>query len=746
MIIAAILLIMIALPFIFPQTIIEKTKGLINTSINGKLDFKKIKLSLFNNFPNLTVTIYDFSLMGSAPFEKDTLVSGKEISMGVDILSAFGKSTKINGIYLEGARLNILRGKDGTSNYNIFKNDTTAVVKEKTVEQGGAAFDLTIIRMKESNFRFYDSSLKLLIEADNVKYKGKGNFARQEFNLESSISIGDFSFVYDSVKYIDQKNVKARLNTDINTASLNFKLLKNKIKLQDISAAFLGDLTIYENGYDIDFNLKTEDCKLADLFSLIPAEYYDWFRNTTFDGSALLSVVFKGSARDSSSMAPDLDVRLDVKNGKISYKDAPFPLDKILLKGSLQIPGLNLEALELRVDTLDFSLKNSDNHAKMVFKGLSQPSIYSDINGSLDLDGLTKALGLKAFNLGGVLTYRATANGVIDITNKRIPAIDASVKISNGTASSAKYAYPVTELNTEINVTSETGSYSDLKILVEPFSFIFEGKPFTITAKLENLDNLQYDIASNGTLNLDNIYKILEIKDASIKGELLTNFKLIGNQADAKSGKYKNLNNSGTLQLKNFEYKSEAYKYPFIIPDATLTFDQDKAWLKNAALKYNRNNIILDGYAQDFMGYYFDGSDLMGRLSVRSPQLFLDDFTTLFNDTKPDNQTSAKATSAPAVEGVIQVPAHMNLSLIADVKSILYGTINATNFSGEVAIKDGTAELKKTMISLAGAKFSLDAAYKPVGNLTADFNLKVKADSFDIRRAYNENSYFQGIG
>jgi len=747
LLIASILLIIIALPMIFPQTIVEKAKGLINTSINGKLNFNKIKLSFLNNFPNLTVTIYDFTIMGSAPFELDTLVSGKEISLGVDILSVFGDSTKINSIYLDGVRLNILRGESGSTNYNIFKSDTTVVVKENETSEkpGGAAFDISIIKMKESNFRFYDSSLKLLIEGNNIRYKGKGNFAKAEFDLESDITIGILSFVYDGVKYIDQKNVTAKLSTNINTSSLKFKLLQNKIKFQDISAAFMGELSIYEDGYDIDFDLKTENSNFSDLLSLIPHEYDDWFKNTTFGGSAFLSVLFKGSARDSSAMSPDLDVRLEVKDGKIAYKDAPFPLEKILFKASLQIPGLNFEALELNVDTLDFSVKNGGNHANMQIKGFSEPNIFSNINGSLNLDYLTKSLGLTAFNLTGILDYKATANGVIDLTKKRIPIIDAYIKVSNGTASSSKYAYPVKDLNTEINITSKTGNYSDLKILIEPFSFIFEEKPFTITAKLENFDNLQYDIASNGILNLDNIYKILEIQDATIRGELLTNFKLVGNMEDARNGKYKNLNNSGTLELKNFEYQSGSYKYPLNIPDATLTFDKDKAWLKNAAFHYNRNNVLLNGYAQNFMGYYFDNTDLLGTLSITSDQMFLDDFTSIFEETTAKEPTTANATSAPLSEGVIEIPPHLNLSLSADIKGIEYGTIKASDFSGEVTIKDRSVELKNTKISLAGAKFRLDASYKPLGKESAEFNFKVKADSFDIRRAYNEIPIFKEL-
>ncbi len=737
LIISALLIMMFLLPVVFPRTISEKAKELVNKTITGKLDFRKVSLSFFEHFPNLTVSLYNFSLTGSAPFEKDTLAAGREFSLGVDIFSVFSKRMIVDAIYLDGVRLNIIRGKEGTSNYNIIKSEPgeDSLVDKSSAKQDGSKFDLNLIWLKECGLKFSDSSLNLTIEANNLKYKGKGAFADDVFNLVSNVNIEDFSLVYDGIAYLNQKNIKGRLKTGINTASLNIKLLENRINVQDIAALFFGEMTIYNDGYDIDFNLKTDKSSLADLFSLLPPDYTYWIKNTKFAGSAEISVGFKGSARDSSGMAPDLEVKLDVNKGKISYAVAPFPLEKIFLKGSLKLPGLDPEAMVLKVDTLGFSLNGDHNSAKLLYKGITLPFFEADLKGSADLGTLTESLGIKAFSLGGKLEYKATVNGILDLSKKSLPLIDAYLKISEGKVSSTDYPYPLQNINASVTVSAGNGSYSGLKIEVNPFSFNFEDKPFILTAKLEDFDNLKYDVKAQGDINLDNIYKIFGLENATIKGLLQANLKLAGNQADAKNGRYNKLDNSGTLALKNFVYKSDSYKYPFSIPEALLTFDKERAWLKNMTLIYNKNNLSLDGYAQNYMGYYFEGGDLLGRLSVISPQVDLDDFACMYDTT---------ATAEPS-EGVIQIPAHMNLTLNAGVRSILYDSIKAKDFSGEVAIKNGAAELRKTKITLAGAKFLFSAGYKPLGADMADFNFTVKADSFDIKKAYNEIPVFRKL-
>src|SRR3989339_193576 len=193
LIISVLLILMFLLPVVFPRTISEKAKELVNKTISGKLDFGKVGLSFFEHFPNLTVSIYNFSLTGSAPFEKDTLASGRELSLGVDIFSVFGKRMIVDAIYLDGVRLNIIRGKDGTSNYNIIKSEpeVDSIVNKSSYKQEDSKFDLNLIWLKECGLRFSDSSLNLSIEANNLKYKGKGTFADDVFNLESNVNIED---------------------------------------------------------------------------------------------------------------------------------------------------------------------------------------------------------------------------------------------------------------------------------------------------------------------------------------------------------------------------------------------------------------------------------------------------------------------------------------------------------------------------------------------------------------------------
>ena len=72
--IVSVLLILFLLPYIMPGTISRKIKSSVNRSIDGKIEFSKARLSFFNHFPSLTLTLYDFSSTGSAPFQNERLL------------------------------------------------------------------------------------------------------------------------------------------------------------------------------------------------------------------------------------------------------------------------------------------------------------------------------------------------------------------------------------------------------------------------------------------------------------------------------------------------------------------------------------------------------------------------------------------------------------------------------------------------------------------------------------------------
>ena len=167
--IVSLLLLMFLLPMLFPQTVTEKIKQWAAGSVNSKLAFSGTHLSFFKKFPSLTLTLDDFVLNGSQPFQNDTLVSAKEISLAIDLSSVFKSKINVNKIYLNQALINIQVDSAGKANYNVYKS--SAQKQTDKADTASASLGIEQILVEKSHLVYNDRSLPMQIAARNFNYK-----------------------------------------------------------------------------------------------------------------------------------------------------------------------------------------------------------------------------------------------------------------------------------------------------------------------------------------------------------------------------------------------------------------------------------------------------------------------------------------------------------------------------------------------------------------------------------------------
>src|SRR5512147_2168612 len=115
------------IPVLFKKQITELVKKEINKSLTAKVDFKDVTLSLFRHFPKISIALNDLSIVGTNEFAKDTLISAKTFDASVNLISAIkGKDIKVYGVFLKSPRIHALVNKEGKTNWDIAKKDTTS--------------------------------------------------------------------------------------------------------------------------------------------------------------------------------------------------------------------------------------------------------------------------------------------------------------------------------------------------------------------------------------------------------------------------------------------------------------------------------------------------------------------------------------------------------------------------------------------------------------------------------------------
>lgn len=406
---AAILALLFLLPMLFPDAVSNKIKTWANSSITGELNFSKARLSFFNHFPSLTLTLYDFSLKGGAPFQQDTLVAGHEVALGVNLKSIFSDAITIDEIFLTNGKIHIMVDSTGHPNYNVYKAAPANPASKP--DSGSASMKIERIQIDHCHLIYDDQSLPMYVQAKEVNYVGKGDLTKAIFDLYSKVNIGSLDFTYNNTSYILSKKLNGELITKINTNSLDFVFERNDLKINELPVRLKGAFAFLKNGYKMDFRLSSMESSLRAIFGALPPEYLAWTQHTNVDGTADVNASLIGEYIAETNTMPDLTFNMQVRNGVVSNPKAPAPIKNLFLNFQSRLTGLNTDSLYLNVDSIFFNIDKNYFSSVIRVKGLKTPDIHLKLNTDLDLEKWSKAMGWQSFDLKGRLEAHVLADG-----------------------------------------------------------------------------------------------------------------------------------------------------------------------------------------------------------------------------------------------------------------------------------------------------------------------------------------------
>jgi AsmA protein len=570
-VIGSLLLLMFILPFLFPQTITNKIKEWANGNINGHVAFSSTSLSFFKHFPSLTLTLYDVDLNGSAPFEKDTLVSSKEISLGIDLSSVFSSKVTIDKIYLDNALINIQVDSAGHANYNIYKGSKQNA--DTKADTSSASLGIDQILVQNSHLIYNDRSIPTKIEARGFNYTGSGDLSKDVFDLHTHTDIKSIDFYYGDQPYIINKKVNADLVTKINTKSLAFIFQKNDLMINDLPVQFIGKFAFITDGYDMDFKIDSHESDLSDIFSALPAEYQKMVANTDVDGTGNLQIELSGKYIAKTNTKPDLSMHFKVRDGYIADNKTPSPVRNLFLNFDADLPGLNPDSLTVNIDSLHFNIDKDNFNAALRIKGLKTPYIYTRVNTEIDLQKWNRAFGIKTIDLKGryalhLLVDGKYAKGIVhtgtirkktDTVITSIPKFTLRSSFTNGYIKYAKLPQSVNNITFNINATCPDNNVKHISLSVDNLSATALSNYVKGYFRLGNTDDFPVDAAMKIKFHLSDIKQFYPIDSTELEGDLDADITTKGKYLPAKKMFPVTVAN---ISMANGSIKTKYYPHP----------------------------------------------------------------------------------------------------------------------------------------------------------------------------------------
>ncbi|WP_418264393.1 AsmA family protein [Flavobacterium faecale] len=739
--VVSLLLLMFALPKLFPEFITNQIKIFANENIEGELHFQESNLSFFDHFPSLTLTLNDFNLKGATPYKNETLISAKEMAFGINISRLiFNKEVKIDQIFVSNALFNIQVNEQGQANYSVYKPKSKSAAAE---EGSDTTIKLEKIDIKNTKVTYNDLSTKILMEARGFNYVGKGDLEKAVFDLTTEAKINSFDFNFGGEQYLKNKQVNATLITKINTNSLAFEFKQNDLKINKLPVDFKGTFNFIKDGYAMDFVVKSTDSNLYDFFTALPPQFTQWLTKTKIEGKTDVLLILKGDYIESQNKKPDLGFNMKIRNGLIAYDKVPVAASNLFLNFDTKLPSLDTQKLNVKIDSIYFNLGKEYLNGILDIKGLEKPEIAARLRAKMDLEKMNRAFGISTINLKGVLNADISANGIYDMDSKVLPKTKGFINLKNGAIKTPYYPNPITNINLDLKMDNSAGTTKDLSIQMKPASFVFEGKPVKVEGAFGNLDDLHYDLKVNGEIDLGKIYQVFSQKGLDVKGYIKANLALKGTQSDATNGRYSKLKNSGTLLLRNITTHSQYLPKAFVINEGLFTFKQDQLQFENFTASYGKSDFVMNGNMSNVINFVLsDKAVLKGNFAIKSKNLFVEEFMYASPDPAP---VEGEIINSTVSKGVVVIPPNFNLNLSAQASKVYWQGLTISNLVGNMNVNNGKLSLRNSGFHIIGSPVKMDVVYKNETTQRAFFDFKIKAEDFDIKRAYNEIEMFRNM-
>lgn len=739
--IASILFLMFIIPILFPGTISEQVKIFANQHLAGKLDYRRTHLTFFRHFPSLTVSVDDFLLKGSKPFQEDTLLAAREVAVGINLKNLiFDREVKIDEIYVTDAYGNVFVNSKGEANYNVYVAKPSQKPKDTT--GSGTSIKLDLIKLKNWNITYRDHAARVLVDAKGLNYTGRGGLSQDIFDLETDLDIDKLDFSLNRIYYAKQKTLHADLITRINTNALTFVLRKNELRINDLPLKFTGFLSILKDGYNLDVKAASEKTTIRDMISVLPPQYLDWAKDTKIEGNSDLFFNLKGRFSEQKNLKPRLKARLLVRDGFVSNGKAPVPMNHLNMDLNVDLPSLDTNQLAIDLKNLGFDLgPNNSFRAVVKTKGLNEMQVNADIKGAVDLQTLDQALGLKDIDVRGLMDTNINANGIFSLDKKLFPKTNGYLNLKNGWLKTKYYPNPIQNINILANIINTDGTFKSLGVKLNPFRFDFEGNPVFVNADLQNFEDVLYKVRAKGVLNVGRIYRVFARKGFDVSGLIMADLSLNGRQSYATTGQYSKLDNKGNLILKNIKATTEFLPKSFFIKEGNFRFENEKMWFSKFFATYGKSDFSLNGYLLNTINYFIERrGTLHGKFNLNSNYVLIDEFMALKNgdNSKKSIDVEYAKVENPKSSGVVIIPKNLDVSLQTNIRKVEFKGLALNHLKGQASVDKGQVYLKNTSFDIIGSKMNIDARYQDESPLTANYDVALKVLDFDVQRAYKE--------
>ena len=476
--------ILIAIPFVLESKIDTIVQNYADENLDADLSFDDISLSLISSFPKAEVNVENLKITNRAPFKDETLATAKSISFEMpigDIFKGTEEPLTVNEIIADELLLTLKTNKNGTTNYDIVKEDENETSSSES-SSSSFSFDIENYELNNSALTYIDEGSNTNLFATEINHNGKGIFSGETSELDTNTE-ARISMSIDSTDYLSNNIIKLDALIDMNLEQQKYTFKENKGFINALPLEFQGYVQMVEEGQQIDISFKNPESSFKDFLAVVPKEYAKNIENVNTTGNFTVKGIIKGLV--SEETIPTLDINMRSDDASFKYPDLPKSVKNIVINASIKNTTGNADDTYVDLNQLDFKIDKDVFKSEAHIKNLTgNMLVNANLDGVLNLANITKAYPIELENqLSGIL--KGKLNTSFDMNAIETNAYQR-IK-NNGSVSISDFIFSSEDIVNPIQINKADLTFNPATVSLNHFEALTGKSDFSATGTINNL-------------------------------------------------------------------------------------------------------------------------------------------------------------------------------------------------------------------------------------------------------------------
>ncbi|TVP46392.1 MAG: membrane biogenesis protein [Mongoliibacter sp.] len=722
----------VALLAFHQDSITQKALNAANKQFEGKLTVEKSRISLFKEFPYISIDLRNIKFYENKSLNTKPFYEADHLYLGFNIWDIWEGKYKVKSIRITDGHIDIVRYPNRDINILLAKG---LKVKEQETQSEPIGFELNKVKISNVALSYFDlsDSISYTLRIDHWQNSIKKQEKIIDFNLKTDVTFDLFKNgkqTFFSEKHI---NLDLDLSFDSNIQVLTLK--PSHIELENALFAGNGNISILENGLDLDLKLEGQKPDFNMFSAFLPLGVASVLNEYQNEGDVFFKGSVKGLLGDGST--PLITAEFGCENAFFQRMDNNLKVDNLRFSGFFTNgEERNIKTSELRVQNFNARPDQGIFQGELTIRNFEDPFIKVKLKADVDLGFVGDFFQLDQFEgVKGKVLLSMDFDELVDLDAsepdfaKLKESVQSELILKDLEFSLTDFEQPIRNVNAYAVMREGVLSLSALNFQIEDSDYQFKGEISDLPALFHRFDKpVRLTIETNSkTIDLAQLSKEKKEKIHDFSTVIHLDFN------PASLSDYQHIP-QGMLEVVGLNATLEHYPHSFENFNAKFTIDEHTVVIQNLSGKIDQSDFLLNATLHNYPKWF--EKELAGMSSIdwslKSSKLKMNDLLTFNGINYLPESWSEEVFSALDLEGKINIYFRNGLH---SAELLLAKLTGRTQFhSLKLEEFRGMAKWEENYLSINefGGKMGLSEFSFDLG-LNLKDNLSTKKDFFNFR-------------